>query len=81
MPFHEPCRVIAVSQPAIGASTRTRRSAERAASPSPMPVIAVNSGWAKPENTIRAKKIPMTCATPPATPALCAPAAYPLPPR
>ena len=81
MRFHEPCRIIAVSQPAIGASTRTRLSADRAATPSPMPVIAVNSGWAKPDSAMRTTKMPMTLATPPATPARSAPAAYPYPPR
>ena len=37
--FQVPCSIIASSRPASGASTRTRRSAGRAAMPSPTPVI------------------------------------------
>jgi hypothetical protein len=75
IPFHEPCRSMAASHPATGARMRTVRLADRAATPSPMPVIAVNSGWAKPDSAIRTKKMPMTLATPPATPPLSAPVA------
>ena len=48
-----PCSIIASSSPASGARYRTRRSAVRAAMPSPTPVIEVNSGWAKPLRKMR----------------------------
>jgi hypothetical protein len=55
-----PCRIIAMSSPAIGASHFTRRSPDRDARPRPTPVIDVNRGCAKPVNRIRTMKIRKT---------------------
>lgn len=73
--FHVPCSIIASSRPAIGASTRTRRSAVREATPSPTPVIEVKRGWANPNRRIRTMKMAITCWAPVAGPYRSAPAA------
>ena len=73
MRFHAPCSIIAASSPHSGARNLIRRSADRAATPSPIPVIAVNSGCAKPVSTIRAMKSWMTAWAPDAGPYCSAP--------
>ena len=51
-----------------GARNRTARLGDRAAMPSPMPVIDVNSGCAKPVSGTRTMKIAVTANAPAAKP-------------
>ena len=50
------CRKAAAQKPASGATIRTILLFDRRATASPMPVIAVNSGWPKKVITPRRKK-------------------------
>jgi hypothetical protein len=73
--FQVPCSIIATSRPASGASARAQRLAERAAMPMPMPVMAVNSGWANAEKMTRTRKVANSSCRPVLTPYSLAPAA------